>query len=164
LKFVDAYVNILTTLKVAGFCVDWGRVTPVEPRWVAQPIVGLGLSRTFTPGDALALATTPLLFARNSVLVAVHPHTGAVCKEVFCLGTGRHLRAVLSSVATEAAGDGRSRRNQLFGCFCCCRLASSLLLGVHLLNVRSPSNFIGRTRALLIGDRAVNHALVRWRG
>jgi hypothetical protein len=41
----------------------------------------------FTPGDALALASAPLLLAGNSIAVAaIHLHTGAVGKEILSFG------------------------------------------------------------------------------
>jgi len=45
-----------------------------------------GLGGTFTHGDAMVLATAPLLLARDSVPVAVHLCTGAVGEKVVCFG------------------------------------------------------------------------------
>ena len=74
-----------------------------------------GLGVTFRADDCLVLAGTPLLFAGNSILVAIHLRARAVRKKVRCLCAGFHLRAGRSPVAGKACGGRRIRRRRSFG-------------------------------------------------
>jgi hypothetical protein len=67
----------------------FGLIRTFWPRSIVSPVdVGqamLTFARSGCP--RLALASTPLLLAGDSILVAVHLHTGAVGEEVLCFGT-----------------------------------------------------------------------------
>lgn len=58
---------------------------------------------------------TPLLFARFAIVVPIHLNAWAIFKEELCLGAGRHLRAMGSTVAMEGAG-GRCFAGWRFVC------------------------------------------------
>jgi hypothetical protein len=138
------------------------------------------------------LASAPLPLARNSVSVAVHLHAGAVGEKVLCLGARLHLRTVLPTIATEAAGFGRCRVGSWFAVFeadarwcrdravgSCCwsgrwgrnlvlgrcsgRFTSPRFLSIQFLERWRLANLVRRTRLALIGDRAIHHALVHLR-
>ena len=122
-----------------------------------------------------------MLFTRNSVFVTVHLNAGAVRQKILCFRAGLHLRAVLSTITTEAAGQSRCGRRfgggwrkffrplrvdsrfflgsgRLFRrCGRNC-LTSFFLCSVQFLHRGRFANLASWTRILLIGDCAVHFA------
>lgn len=59
----------------------------------------------------LSCSLAPLYFARDAITIAVHLRGGTMLQEVAGLGTGSHLRALGSAIASKlrVAGDGYCR-------------------------------------------------------
>lgn len=92
---------MLRALRVTARVVLWPRDLPGKPPWA--PLAS-AIGPTGAAGSLREVTRTPLAFARDAVVVAVHPDVGAVSQEERRFGARRHLRAMGPAVADEGAG------------------------------------------------------------